>query len=255
MTALGGGLLLHRVVDAVHALDAVVRAGLEDVVLERPQRGPRRGSADHLVGLERGQDRERGRRPEGLGQREHVALDLGVHLRVRLRVVEVVLDVLGDVDVVATDAAVLVDPLPERLLRLDDRHAERGERALRQVGDRAEVDAPVVLVDGLRTRLLGHAGSRRSVPAIATAAAAGGHQCERCQQRSCLAYLHGPTPLVACMLGRSVAERPSLPVVADPHPDAEEPARLEQQEGDDQQAVEDGLELEDVGRDGRLRRR
>ena len=66
--------------------------------------------------------------PEGLGQRQDVALDLAVDLLVGLRVVEVVADVLGDVDVVAADAAVLVDPLPERLLRLGDRHAERRER-------------------------------------------------------------------------------------------------------------------------------
>src|SRR3990170_2243715 len=51
---------------------------------------------------------------------------------------------------------------------------------------------------------------------------------------------------------RSVAERPALPVVADPDPDAEEPAGLEQQEADDEQPVEDRLELVDVGGLGHL---
>src|SRR5688500_9271471 len=42
---------------------------------------------------------------------------------------------------------------------------------------------------------------------------------------------------------RSVRERPGFPVVAEPDPDAEQPAWLEDQEHDDQHAVEDGLEL------------
>src|SRR5918999_3885363 len=41
-----------------------------------------------------------------------------------------------------------------------------------------------------------------------------------------------------------IAERPALPVVADPDPDAEQAARLEQQEADDEQPVEDLLQLE-----------
>ena len=179
-------LLGDHVVDGVHALDAVVGAGLEDGVLERPQRGPRGGCADHLVALHVRDDRQRRRRAQGLRQREHVTLDLAVDLLVGLRVVEVVADVLGHVDVVAADAAVLVDPLPERLLRLGDRHAERRERALGQVGDGAEVDAPVVLVDRVGARLVRDARRRaaRLVVALATATA-GGDQCKCREQHSC----------------------------------------------------------------------
>jgi hypothetical protein len=77
---------------------------------------------------------------------------------VDLRVVLVVLDVLGDVDLVAADAALVVDALPEGLLRVRDRHGQGLERALGEVRDGAEVDAALGLVDGLRARLLGHAG-------------------------------------------------------------------------------------------------
>ena len=43
----------------------------------------------------------------------------------------------------------------------------------------------------------------------------------------------------------SIGERPPLPVVAYPHPDAEQAARLEDEEADDEGAVEHALELED----------
>src|SRR6266511_5705052 len=42
----------------------------------------------------------------------------------------------------------------------------------------------------------------------------------------------------------SVRERPRLPVVADPDPDAEQASGLEDEEHDDQQAVEDRLDRE-----------
>src|SRR6266508_212399 len=44
---------------------------------------------------------------------------------------------------------------------------------------------------------------------------------------------------------RSVAERPPLPVVAHPDPDAEKPERLEDEERHDEQHIEDLVELED----------
>src|SRR6266508_4218186 len=49
----------------------------------------------------------------------------------------------------------------------------------------------------------------------------------------------------------SVRERKGFPVVANPDPDAEQPARLENQEPDDEDAVEHGLQLVGVRRVGR----
>ena len=150
-----GAQLVGRVVHGVHRLHAVVGARLDHDVLERPQRRPRRRYRHDVAGLQVRQDGRGLRRAEGLGQRQDVGLDLLVHLVVDLRVVLVVLDVLGDVDLVAADAALPVDPLPERRLRVGDRHPERLERALGEVGDGAQVDAALAGVDRLRARLVG----------------------------------------------------------------------------------------------------
>ena len=110
-----------------------------------------------------------------------------------LGVVLVVAYVRRDVDVVAADATVFVDLLPERGLRIGDRLAERGERANGQVGDGAKVDAAVVGVDALRACLFGNADVRRDgalifgcfspTPVIVAATTAGGEQ--HCSSEQC----------------------------------------------------------------------
>lgn len=155
-------------------------------------------SPHDVVGLHVRQDGLRLRRAEGLGQRQDVGLDLTVGLRVDLRVVLAVADVLTDVDVVPADAAGLVDPLPVVLVSADDLRAVRGERSDAEVGDHPEVDAAVVLVHRVRARLLGHsdagrdlgglltAGCRRAVCSlVAVAAARGKHQRSRAHDRDC----------------------------------------------------------------------
>src|SRR6266545_5229 len=84
----------------------------------------------------------------------------------------------GDVDVVPADAAGLVHPFPELLLCLGDRHGERVERTDREVGDAAEIDASMVLVDRVGARLLGDpdigAWARGGATGTGAASAAGG---------------------------------------------------------------------------------
>jgi hypothetical protein len=96
-------------------------------------------------------------------------------------VVLVVLDVLGHVHLVVTDAAGLVDPLPERLLRVGDRHGQGAERTLGEVRDDAEVDAALVLVDRLGAGLAGHAdvGFHPGLVGRGLASPAGGERTRR----------------------------------------------------------------------------
>jgi hypothetical protein len=186
-------VVLHGVVDTVHRLGAVGRAALQDHVLEQVQRGPPGRRCDDVLRVEVLDDRGGGGGTQGLRQGQDVGLDLLVDLVGHLGVVLVVPDVLGDVDVVAADAALLVDPVPEGLLAVDDQRAGRGERADGQVGQRAEVDAAVVRVDRLGTRVAGDADVggdvAAAIPAAAarifTAAATAGREHGEAGQRGC----------------------------------------------------------------------
>src|SRR5690606_2249412 len=88
-----------------------------------------------------------------------VRLDPLVLRAVALRFVAGVLPVGRDVDLVAADTAGLVDLTPERLLAVVDGFAEGAERAVGEVGEHPEVDAPLRLVHRLGTRLAGDPGS------------------------------------------------------------------------------------------------
>jgi hypothetical protein len=99
---------------------------------------------------------------------------------VLLGVVLVVAGVGLDVDLVlAADAALVVDPLPERLLAFGDGHGQGPERPLGEVGQHPEVDAVAVGV-AARAGLGGHADVGLDpgllAPAAGLAALAGGQQ-------------------------------------------------------------------------------
>jgi hypothetical protein len=140
----GGRLaeLLRRPVEPVHGLGAVAVAALQDDVLELPTRPPGGGGGDHVGLLVEGQAGQGRRGPEGLAEGEDLGLDLAVLGHVLLGVVLVVAGVGLDVHLVAAaDAALVVDPLPERLLSLGDGHGQGPERPFGQVRQHPQVDA------------------------------------------------------------------------------------------------------------------
>jgi hypothetical protein len=161
-------------VEADHRLEAVRVAGLDDqplvLLLEVPAGPPRRRASDHVVGVHVWQDRLSGVGSERLREREDVGLDLSVQGAVFLRVVERVTRVGPGVDVVATNAAVVVDPVPEGVLPIGDRTTEHRERSLRQVRQDPEVDAAVVRVHRVIAGFLGHTEIRRDLRGIGVVA-------------------------------------------------------------------------------------
>jgi hypothetical protein len=119
--------LLQEVVEAVDHLDVVCRARDDDVVVGQQRRWPRREQREHPVRLQRGQQRRGDRRAEELLEPGDLTGELAVLDDRLLRVIAVILD--DELDRAVADAALGVALLPEELVGLHGRLAERREHA------------------------------------------------------------------------------------------------------------------------------
>ncbi len=209
-----------------------------------------------------------------MAESHHLTLQLFVELHVGVGHVCGIAGFEDDLETV--DSTICVDIRPVQLVTGDDHLDQRRERAT-QVGEqtdrdraRLEIDTDVggdvppwllsggrgcrfLLGGGRGSRLLLCGGRGRGVPTTVAIAACSKDETERQQECQPLGLsphcflppLFIPERGALPDAGRSVGERPTLPVVAYSKPEPIEAQRLKDQETDDQQTVKDQIELSD----------